>query len=180
MPNHVKSPDEVLLLCASVVMRFCYGLFRINPLATQFWPPLAAAVLSVVGFVHVSATIDPSYALVAAICALWIPMYWRDHVKLRVDSRKEWSSALFTLYGGKAVALRNAAAVVRLVILAMAAVATVVCSFDLLAELKDFEPWQRAIVPLNIWSLVWLSYSRSADLPPPYHGDPFARFQGAS
>ena len=173
MASDIKSPDEVLLYCAARAMNLGYRGFGVSPLALQFWPPLCAVAISGLAFVHMSAVIDLYYLPVAAMCLMWTRMYWRDHATLRADSKREWSADLFKQYGGKAALLRTGTIWVRYLMLSAALVTTLISFSDLSEEINRLSTWQRCMFPLNIWALVALAYSQSAEPPTPQDGDFF-------
>lgn len=171
MASDIKSPDEVFLYCASKAMRFGYAGFGINPLALQFWPTLYAVGLSAAALLYMSVDVDLYYLPVAAMCAMWTRMFWRDHAALRADSKKEWSANLFKQYGGKAALLRTGTVWVRYLLLSAAMFTTLIAFSDMSEELNKLATWQRCVFPLNVWALVALAYSQSAEPPHPNDGD---------
>ena len=173
MASDIKSPDEVFLYCASKAMRFGYAEFGISPLALQFWPPLYAVALSAAALLYMSVDVDLYYLPVAAMCAMWTGMFWRDHAALRADSKKEWSANLFKQYGGKAALLRTGTVWVRYLLLSAAMFTTLITFSDMSEELDKLATWQRCVFPLNVWALVSLAYSQSAEPPHPHDGDFF-------
>lgn len=173
MASDIKSPDEVLLYCASKAMAHGYREFGVSPLALQFWPALCAVVVSGLAFLYMSVDVDPYYLPVAAMCLMWARMYWRDHATLRADSRREWSADLFRQYGGKAALLRTGTVWVRYLMLSAALLTTLITFSDLSEEINRLSTWQRCMFPLNIWGLVALAYSQSAEPPTPHDCDFF-------
>ncbi|MDW9481938.1 hypothetical protein GOB57_25135 [Sinorhizobium meliloti] len=173
MTNRIISPDEALLAFASRTMAVVYVGFGISPLALQFWPPLLAVALSAAALLFMSVDVDPYYLPIAAMCVIWTRMFWRDHASLRADSKKEWSSDLFKRYGGKAELLRTGTVWVRYLLLAAALVTTLIAFSDISEEMNRLATWQRCTFPLNLWALVALAYSQSAEPPPPHDGDFF-------
>jgi hypothetical protein len=50
---------------------------------------------------------------------------------------------------------------------------TLISFSDLSEEINRLSTWQRCVFPLNIWALVALAYSQSAEPPIPNAGDFF-------
>jgi hypothetical protein len=173
MKDTTKSPDDVLLYCAAKAMLLAYKGFGVNPLAVQFRPALYAIAISSLAFLIMSVDVDPYYLLVAGLCALWAIRFWRNLATLRADSMKEWSADLYRTYGGKAAVLRTQTAWVRYLMLFGALGMTLISFSDFLQEISRLSTWQRCIFPLDIWALVALAYSMSAEPPEPDDGDRF-------
>lgn len=175
MKLKIKSPDDALLLAASHAMRLSYALFRVSPLAYQFWPPLAAVAVSAVAFVYIGMTKDTTYFILAGICAFWTRMFHRDHATLLKDSRSEWNADLYRKYALLADLLRTRAEWVRLLMLSAAVLVTTFVIAGTFSELDALEPWQRGLFPMNMWALAFLAYARSAEPPRPDDGDLFLK-----
>jgi hypothetical protein len=173
MVGDIKSPDEVFLYCASKAMRLGYTGFGISPLALQFWPALYAVGFSATALLYMSVYVELYYLPVAVMCAVWARLFWRDHAMLRANSKREWSVNLYKQYGGKAALLRTNTVWVRYLLLSAAMFTTLIAFSDMSGELKKLTMWQRCVFPLNVWTLVALAYSQSAEPPPPSDGDLF-------
>ncbi|MCS4088759.1 hypothetical protein [Rhizobium sp. BK176] len=171
MKDVIWSPDELLLHWAEKAMRLAYNGFGVSPLAVQFWPALCTVAVSSVAFLAMSVTVDPTYLFVCGVCVLWTIRFWKNNGSLRTDAKKDWSADLFRAYAVKAASLRTETAWVRYLMLMTALVVTVVCCSDITAEIRALATWQRCVFPLDIWALVALAYSWSAEPPEPGDGD---------
>jgi len=176
---NVKSPDEVLLISMTALMKWCLGMFGIKPPALIFYPALAVAAVGCLANFDIMMRIDATYLFQTLISGAWVFFLWKGGKYLRGDAKKEWNVEMHRKYAASASWFRDGKAPVRYGLLVCSVVVTVMVLRSTDADIAALAPWHRMTMASFIWSVAFFAYIKSAEPPLPDDGDRYFKPRAA-